>query len=351
MAVFMNAQSGNKSLKKIENKYGALAIDRSNGFFYGWSNNYSTLEEARQRAIDECKEKGGDCTVVLSYQGMGCAVYRTINGNVGNAYGWGLAKTREEADAIALKECRKRSNGEEPSNFVWSCNDNNTTALKEIYNAINEIEVPVKVGLQTWSNRNLEVSKFRNGDLIPEAKNAAEWKEFCKTKTPAFCYLNFDVKNGKKYGKLYNFFAVIDPRGLAPLGWHVPSKEEYETLISFLGGNYEAGRKLRSISGWNIPEKKSQFCAGNGNNVSELNFLPGGKAWSNQYDSDSTLSTVFQDYYSDGEWWTSSFDGGSKYDSDGILNNGMALYFGKNNYTGVGSETPAKGFSVRLIKD
>jgi hypothetical protein len=112
--------------KPVTSKFGALAIDRSNGFYYGWSYDYSTLAEAEQKAIEECNKKGGNCTVVLSYSGTGCAAYRTIDGKIGTAFGWGLAKTKEEADAIATKECLKRSNGTIPTNFVWSCNSANS---------------------------------------------------------------------------------------------------------------------------------------------------------------------------------------------------------------------------------
>jgi hypothetical protein len=125
--------------KVISSKFGALAIDRSNGFYYGWSFDHSTLSEAEKKAIEECNKKGGNCTVVLSYSGNGCAAYRTIDGKVGTAFGWGLANTKEEANAIATKECIKRSNGKNPANFVWSCNSTNAGTLKEIYNASAEI--------------------------------------------------------------------------------------------------------------------------------------------------------------------------------------------------------------------
>jgi hypothetical protein len=117
-------------------KFGALAIDRSNGFYYGWSYDYSTLAEAEQKAIEECNKKGGNCTVVLLFSGVGCAAYRTIDGNVGNAYGWGIGNSKEEADKIATKECLKRSNGKPANNFVWSCNSNNSGQLKVLKNLI-----------------------------------------------------------------------------------------------------------------------------------------------------------------------------------------------------------------------
>lgn len=122
--------------------YGALAIDKANGFSYGWANDYPTSAEAEQKALEECAYKGGNCTVVLSYSGTGCAAYRTIDGNVGNAYGWGLGNTKEEADRIAIAECLKRSNGKQPTNFVWSCNSIDSgklTTLKNLVPSANQL--------------------------------------------------------------------------------------------------------------------------------------------------------------------------------------------------------------------
>jgi WD40 repeat protein len=137
----------NKKAEKAEDQrriderivYGALAIDRENGFYYGWSYDYATREEAEKRSVEECEKKGGECSVVLTYLGAGCAAYRTIDGKVGTAFGWGVARTKEEADEIAKKECMKRSKGAFPANNVWSCNSQTKLALKEIYNAKDEI--------------------------------------------------------------------------------------------------------------------------------------------------------------------------------------------------------------------
>lgn len=121
-----------------ETKYGALAIDKNNGFYYGWAYDYNTLSEAENRALSECEKKGGNCHVVLEWSGAGCAAYRTINREYGTAYGWGLGKTREEADAIALKECMKRSNGNPALDYVWACNSGDQTPFKELYNDTND---------------------------------------------------------------------------------------------------------------------------------------------------------------------------------------------------------------------
>ena len=253
--------------KPVVSKFGALAIDRSNGFFYGWSYDYSTLVEAEQKAIEECNKKGGNCTIVLSYSGTGCAAYRTVDGNQGTAFGWGLAKTKEEADVIATKECLKRSNGTNPTNFVWSCNSEKSGILNEIYNAGSEIITTVKVGSQIWTNQNLNISTFRNGDKIPEVKTSQEWDAAFKEGRPVWIYLDAKPENGVLYGKLYNWYAVSDSRGLAPKGFRVPSIDDWDTLGKFLGDPKTAGGKLKS---------KSEWLKLNGTDEYGFNALPGG---------------------------------------------------------------------------
>lgn len=92
----------------------------------------------------------------------------------------------------------------------------------------------------TWMKSNLTITTFQNGDTIMEAKTAGEWESALKNKTPAFCYYDNDKLNGKKYGYLYNFYAVNDERGLAPEGWHVSTDKEWEALIDFYGGVQKA---------------------------------------------------------------------------------------------------------------
>lgn len=125
---------------------------------------------------------------------------------------------------------------------------------------------------QEWMPENLNVDKFRNGDEIPEIRDAAAWEAAGESKQPAWCYYENDPTNGEKYGKLYNWYAVADPRGLCPSGWHVPSDAEWTALTDYLGGNELAGMKMKSTNGWEPYEGKS----GNGNNESGFSGLPGG---------------------------------------------------------------------------
>ncbi|MFZ4378002.1 MAG: fibrobacter succinogenes major paralogous domain-containing protein, partial [Saprospiraceae bacterium] len=93
----------------------------------------------------------------------------------------------------------------------------------------------VMIGTQEWMTRNLDVDRFQNGVLIPHVESNKEWKKAGENGQPAWCYYDNNPENGKKYGKLYNWFAINDPRRLAPKGWHVPTFEEWNSLVEFLG--------------------------------------------------------------------------------------------------------------------
>ena len=93
----------------------------------------------------------------------------------------------------------------------------------------------VSIGDQIWMCKNLNVAYFSNGDPIPEAKTEEEWLLAEDEEKPAWCYYDNDPANGEIYGKLYNWHAVHDPRGLAPKGWHVPSDAEWKELEMALG--------------------------------------------------------------------------------------------------------------------
>ena len=96
----------------------------------------------------------------------------------------------------------------------------------------------VQIGQQVWMDKNLDVETYRNGDVIPQVTDSKEWAAL---KTGAWCYHSNNKANGVIYGKLYNWYAVNDQRGLAPKGWHIPSKAEWTTITTFLGGEDVAG--------------------------------------------------------------------------------------------------------------
>jgi uncharacterized protein (TIGR02145 family) len=111
----------------------------------------------------------------------------------------------------------------------------------------------VTIGTQTWMQKNLDVSKYRDGTPIPQVTDQKKWANL---KTGAWCYYENNTANGTIYGKLYNWYAVAgihdtDPstpnKILTPQGWHVPSDSEWTALTTFLGGEEVAGGKMKSI--------------------------------------------------------------------------------------------------------
>lgn len=105
----------------------------------------------------------------------------------------------------------------------------------------------IEINNQKWCKENLVVKKFRNGDPIPEAKTDDDWRKAYNDGKPAWCYYNNNSKNESK-GILYNWFAISDSRGLAPEGFHVPTIDDVEELINFVGE--DAGYKTKSITNW-----------------------------------------------------------------------------------------------------
>ena len=88
----------------------------------------------------------------------------------------------------------------------------------------------ITIGEQEWMASNLEVETFRNGDNIAEIESDEDWISAGKEGIPAWCYYENDPKNGDKYGKLYNWYAVNDERGICPENFHIPSDDEWKEL-------------------------------------------------------------------------------------------------------------------------
>ena len=155
----------------------------------------------------------------------------------------------------------------------------------------------VKIGEQEWMTENLNVDHFQNGDIIQEAKTKEEWVKAGKNEEPAWCYYDNNSSNGEKYGKLYNFYSVIDPRGLAPNGWHVPTEAEWAVLTNYLldnGHNGIEGTALKATSGWNDDVDGK---GGNGTDDYGWLGLPGGSR---------SGSGNFSSVGGYGYWWSSS---------------------------------------------
>ena len=158
---------------------------------------------------------------------------------------------------------------------------------------------------QEWMKRNLDVVTYANGDTIPEVTDQAAWDTLT---TGAWCYFNNNPSLGNTYGKLYNWYAVNDPRGLAPAGWHVPTKNDWSNLMLCIDQNADTASSLlfsdllnhalRAFYGWNGSCQTD--------NHTDFSALPGGSRqlafggvsdqchmWSST-ESDIDISNTFQ---------------------------------------------------------
>jgi uncharacterized protein (TIGR02145 family) len=184
----------------------------------------------------------------------------------------------------------------------------------------------VTIGSQVWTRCNLDVTTYRNGDVIPQVTDPTQWQNLT---TGAWCYYNNDPLTEPLYGKLYNWYAVNDLRGLAIDGYHVPSDTEWTTLETFLGGNPGAGGKLKEIG-------ISHWIAPNTGATDQYGFtaLPGGVR--PELGDYGALTMV-------GYWWTATQKTTSNAWMRGMSFNNSNLYRDDFN--------KAVGYSVRLMKD
>ena len=183
----------------------------------------------------------------------------------------------------------------------------------------------ILIGSQTWMVENLNVSRFANGDTIFEAKTEDEWVRAGINQQPAWCYYKFNKHQGEKYGKLYNWYAVVDSREISPQGWKIPDLNDLEMLITFLGGEEKAGIKLKATNGW--------LKDGNGTNESGFNMESGTSCSGNG---------KFTKPHKFSELWTSS---------EFSIEN--AFYVGtefKNNNITIMDFSKSWGYSIRCIK-
>lgn len=186
-----------------------------------------------------------------------------------------------------------------------------------------------KICNQTWMAKNLEVSKYKNGDPIPQVQDPIIWETLT---TGAWCYYGGNGDFGSVYGKLYNWYAVNDPRGLAPDGWHIPTDVEWTSLSNCLGGEAVAGGKLKNT------ESRYWFQVSiASSNSSGFSGLPGG------YFNNNGFDFLFEENTFRGYWWT-----GTPIDAG----NAKAYYVDSQNEALANSSYLKKiGMSVRCVKN
>lgn len=197
----------------------------------------------------------------------------------------------------------------------------------------------VKIGDQLWMAENLKVTRYRNGDPIPEVRNINDWGNLYSG-----ARIDLPEQFNKGYGMLYNFYAVWDGRNLAPEGWHVATDEEWKILCGTVDSQYKVGDPLWESSGYhgfdaggNLKSTTDQWTQPNFGATDKYGFsaLPGGYVdWDN---------LGFQAYDFQAIFWTST----AFTPSSGWYRN--LMYDDMRIWRNVGSKQA--GASVRCVKD
>lgn len=193
----------------------------------------------------------------------------------------------------------------------------------------------IQIGNQLWMAENLKVTQYRNGESIPNITDDNEWTNLS---SGAFCNYNNDENYVSTYGRLYNWYVIGDPRGIAPEGWHVPSDDEWKELEMYLGMSQmeadiigwnrgtDEGVKLKSTNGW--------YDEGNGTNESGFSALP---SRMREYWGEYGLNENFRAHF-----WTSTVEDNNawlrvlSHHRDDVFRN---------------SDNMGYGFSIRCIRD
>ena len=189
----------------------------------------------------------------------------------------------------------------------------------------------VTIGGQVWMQKNLNVCKYRNGDDIPQVQDATAWGALT---TGAWCYYENNTANGPVYGKLYNWYAVNDPRGLAPTGYHVAGYAEWTTLTTFLvttfsGGESVAGGHMKA-TGTSLWLSPNTFAT----NYSGFTGLPGG------YREEDGTFFVIGTY---GHWWNSTESSPDTHWHHYLQHD--------SGYVSITNTSTKSGLSVRCLRD
>jgi uncharacterized protein (TIGR02145 family) len=179
----------------------------------------------------------------------------------------------------------------------------------------------ITINGEEWFRENLKTNRYANGDTIENVPTPGDWG--LRT-SGAWAYYNNDISNNSNFGKLYNWYAVSDVRGLCPTGWHVATDADWTSLSANYGTDLVAGKELKATALWTTPNTNT--------NSSGFGALPGG----------GRGSLNFGDLFNKGFWWTNTAYSSAAW--------ARRMEFSSNTLIRY-SEDTKYGFSVRCVKD
>lgn len=222
--------------------------------------------------------------------------------------------------AILISSCKKDDkNKSNPNLPPFVCGQTIIDIDGNIYNTIN-------IGSQCWMLENLKTTHYNDGTTIPNTTANLSWKNL---RTGGFCFYENDTSNNAMYGKLYNWYAV-NTNKLSPTGWHIPSNDEWNILIEYLGGFLVAGAKMKTTTLWNPPN----IGTSNSSNSSGFTGIPAGDRFVNGTFASMGFSANFWTTTdTDSSYATSinlNYDGPFVYNIDIVKGNGLSIRCIKN---------------------
>lgn len=207
---------------------------------------------------------------------------------------------------------------------LFSCNADEPILANTVTDIDGNVYHTVEIGTQTWMVENLRTTKFNDGIAIPEISDSTEWT---MTTSPGYCWFKNDsISFKEKYGALYNWYTVNTGK-LAPVGWHIPNKNEWETLFAYLGGESLAGGKLKEsgTKNWFSPNT-------NATNLTGFSALPSGSRFFGKFDNERYLCI----YWCTDDYFESAFNFAFLYNTSAVT---------------IGFSDKKSGLSIRCIKD
>lgn len=210
-----------------------------------------------------------------------------------------------------------------------SCKKDDKPIIGSVEDSQGNVYLTVETESQEWMKENLIVTEYNNGDEIPQVQDDEEWANL---ETGAWCYYNHE--SGETYGKLYNWYAVQDKRGICPDGWKVPTDNDWTVLVNEFNGINLAGGSLKSVH--TVPDEHPRWINPNVNASDESGFsaTPGGFR---------NHEGMFQHLGSFGGWWTSSKEYNENAWKFGLSYNDEKVH----NYP----RNKKYGFSVRCVRE
>jgi uncharacterized protein (TIGR02145 family) len=186
----------------------------------------------------------------------------------------------------------------------------------------------VLIGNQCWFRENLNAGTMLDGSINQSDNNAIE--KYCYNNEPSKCVVYGGLY---QWNELMKYTTTDGTQGICPEGWHIPTHDQWNTLVDYLGGSLEAGARLKDsgVTYWQSPNTGAT-------NSSGFTGLPGG--W--QLGLDKSFNSLGED----ADFWTSSLD-----DYYGTTSPWARHLYYDNTYCDPSVSYRDNAFSVRCLKD